>query len=183
MPRARYGPSVAYYALLGLVRLRPGHGYDLVRRLRESAGLSQVVPLNPPTVYQLLHDLEADGLIEGQPEPDTYPPRTRFRVTQAGADALARWLEAPVARLREVRRDLLLKLYFARRLSPDRGASLLRRQIAELERYVGNANAERDELTLDSFDHLVLDSKVTAAKSTLRWLDRYRATLQQETVS
>ncbi len=183
MPRTRYGPSVAHYALLGLVRLRPGHGYDLVRRLRESAGLSQVVPLNPPTVYQLLHDLEADGLIEGEPEPDTYPPRTRFHVTEPGADALAHWLEAPVRRLREVRRDLLLKLYFARRLSPDGGAGLLSRQIAELERYVGDANAEREALTPDSFDHLVLDSKVTAAKSTLRWLDRYRDALRQETAS
>ncbi|HXF50548.1 MAG TPA: PadR family transcriptional regulator [Dehalococcoidia bacterium] len=179
MPRVRRGPTVAHYALLGLLHLAPAHGYELARRLRADPGLRRVVALNPPMLYALLHDLEADGYVAGAAQPDTYPPRVLFRPTDAGADAFRRWLETPVERLREVRNDFLLKLYFARSLAADRGLGLLERQIAAVERYIERTAAERDAADPGSFERLVLDSKVTAAKSTLRWLDRYRAVLAE----
>lgn len=179
MPRARRGLTVAHYALLGLLHLAPAHGYALARCLRADAGLRRVVALNPPMLYALLHDLEADGYITGVAQLDTYPPRTLFRPTSKGAEAFEQWLEAPVERLREVRNDFLLKLYFARSLKPDRGLALLERQISAVDRYVKRASAERDACQPDTFERLVLDSKVTAAKSTLRWLDRYRSTLAE----
>ncbi len=179
MPRTKSGPTVAHYALLGLLRVAPAHGYELLRRLRRDGGLARVVALNPPTLYALLHDLEVAGYILGRPEPDTYPPRVVFQPTLAGERAFDAWLDAPVERLREVRNDFLLKLYFARSLRADRGLSLLERQIAAVERYVGRVESERAATEPDSFERLVLDSKVTAAKSTLRWLDRYRAALSE----
>lgn len=179
MPRVKGSPTVAHYALLGLLCLAPAHGYELLRRLRRDGGLARVVALNPPTMYALLHDLEAAGYIDGRPEPDTYPPRIVFRPTPAGKRAFEAWLDAPVERLREVRSDFLLKLYFARSLLPDRGVALLERQISAVEAYVERTERERALSEPDSFERLVLDSKVTAAKSTLRWLDRYRAALAE----
>jgi DNA-binding PadR family transcriptional regulator len=179
MPRVKGSPAVAHYALLGLLCLTPAHGYELLRRLRRDGGLARVVALNPPTLYALLHDLEAAGLVRGHPEPGTYPPRIVFRPTPEGEGAFHRWLDAPVQRLREVRNDFLLKLYFARSLRPDRGLSLLERQIAAVRTYIERMDEERAGTVPDSFERLVLDSKVTAAKSTLRWLDRYRAALAE----
>lgn len=179
MPRVKRGPSVAHYALLGMLHLEPAHGYELARRLRDDPGLCRIVSLNAPTLYALLHDLESGGLIVGTPQSDAYPPRTLFRPTPEGTEVFHQWLEAPVLRLREVRNDFLLKLYFARSLKPDRGLALLDRQLAAVERYVERASAERDACQPDTFERLVLDSKVTAAKSTLRWLDRYRSTLAE----
>jgi DNA-binding PadR family transcriptional regulator len=179
MPRVKSSPTVAHYALLGLLCVTPAHGYELLRRLRRDSGLARVVALNPPTLYALLHDLETAGLIAGRAEPDTYPPRIVFRPTSEGERAFREWLDAPVERIRQVRNDFLLKLYFARSVLPDRGLSLLERQIEAVQAYVERADADRAGTAPDSFERLVLDSKVTAANSTLRWLDRYRAALAE----
>jgi DNA-binding PadR family transcriptional regulator len=47
------------------------------------------------------------------------PPRKVFHLTPTERTAFQRWLEELVRRIRLVRQDFLLKLYFAQRLDPE----------------------------------------------------------------
>lgn len=168
----------AHYTLLGLLLQQPAHGYDLLRRLKQQTAAARVIPLKAASLYAALHELESQGLIVGQTVVDTaYPPRTFFEPTQAGRQRFSAWLAEPVERLREVRSDFLLKVYFAGTLALDGGAGLVERQIEILAGYVRNMEDEMLAAGNDSFDYLVAESKLTAAQGTLAWLQKYRIRL------
>src|SRR5581483_10989313 len=172
------GLTSAHYTLLGLLLQQRAHGYDLLRRLKQQAAAATVIPLKAASLYAALHELESQGLIVGQTVVDTsYPPRTFFEPTAAGRQRFKAWLAEPVQRLREVRSDFLLKVYFAGALAPDGGAGLVERQIEILTGYVRNMEDEMLAAGSDSFDYLVAESKLTAAQGTLTWLQKYRVRL------
>ncbi len=177
MPRVKPSLSIAHYALLGLLLLQPAHGYELLRRLRGETGAGRIVPLKPATLYATLHELNAQGLIAGFAVAATYPPRTFFEPTPSGRERFLDWLAEPVHRIREVRSDFLLKVYFAGKLSADAGLGLLEKQLTLLEEYAHNLAAEMSAYSQESFEHLVAESKLTAAESTLAWLRRHRERL------
>ena len=104
------------------------------------------------------------------------PPRKIYELTGVGRETLAGWLERPVERLREMRLDFLLKLYFLH--GADRAAerALLAGQIALCERYRQRL-AERVAASA-GFRRLVASSKLTAAEGTLAWLRGYAAELE-----
>ena len=65
-------------------------------------------------------------------EPGLGPQRTIFAATPQGREAAERWLDTPVAHVRDIRSHLLLKLALLDRAETD-PADLLRRQRAVLE--------------------------------------------------
>jgi DNA-binding PadR family transcriptional regulator len=65
----------------------PKHGYAITKDVERVAG----VRLGPGTLYGALARLESRGLIEGLPAEDRRRP---YRLTGAGADALAAQLES-----------------------------------------------------------------------------------------
>ncbi|HXG37100.1 MAG TPA: helix-turn-helix transcriptional regulator [Dehalococcoidia bacterium] len=178
MPKLKTGLTTSHHALLGLLSLKPAHGYDLLRMLHGDTGAGRIVPLKPATLYAILHDLQARGLIKGQLLSDSYPPRTLFSPTELGQEVFRKWLAEPVRRIREVRSDFLLKIYFAALLAPEEGLRLLDRQIQVIESYVQNLSAELPLYAPDSFDYLVVESKLTAAQNTQVWLERHRQRLE-----
>ncbi|MBA3809800.1 MAG: PadR family transcriptional regulator [Solirubrobacterales bacterium] len=95
-------------ALLGLVRERPGHSYDLAKRLNERIGD------NWPSkdVYRLLSDLAAAGLVHVRREAYARREKIYFPTAQVD-DALAAWLAVPTA-YPPVRSSLYAKLAVAR---------------------------------------------------------------------
>ena len=171
------GLGTTHRAVLGLLSLGATHGYDLFRILDGGDGVSRLVALKPATVYAVLHDLEAQGLVQGEQLTEGYPPRTRFAVTNAGKVSLDAWLTEPVHRIREVRSDFLLKMYFARRLLEDGGLRLLEQQLDIIAEYSRRLEEELSVFPPESFDYLVLESKVTAAQITENWLKRHRERL------
>ena len=115
MPKRAAGLSVGEYAVLGVLRERPMHGYDVSRRFIADLDLGLVLPMDMSTVYAILKELHEQGLIEGEREVvGLRPPRTVFQLTPEAEAQFLAWLREPVHRLREVRADLLLKLYFCR---------------------------------------------------------------------
>ncbi len=67
----------------------PMHGYDLAKEMRRRAGNS--LRLGQGVLYPILHRLERRGLIQGQWEPRVgSPSRKRYRITDAGLEALQR---------------------------------------------------------------------------------------------
>src|SRR5262249_13316639 len=78
----------------------------------------------------------------------------------------------PVARIREVRLDFLLKLYFARQFGTAETRALMDAQITVCKGYLERLKARGSDLTPHSFEHLVHESKLTAGERTLLWLRR-----------
>ncbi len=178
MARIKSGLSTGEYAVLGVLRERPMHGYEVARRFAADLDLGLVLPMDMSSVYALLKELQEHGYIEGQREVvGLRPPRTVFHLTADAEAAFDRWLEEPVERLREVRSDLLLKLYFARTISGSLTARLLDAQIEAVATYRDRLAALAAEAEAGSFDRLVRRSKITAADATLNWLREERAAL------
>lgn len=170
--------SPAQYAVLGLLHEAPAHGYQLQRRFTGDGDLATVLPLEQASLYGTLKELAAHGLIRGvEVREGARPPKTVYEVTPDGARALDRWLKLPVERLRRIRLDFLLKVYFTRRRGRRALRALVDAQIAECESYLVQLEPRAAEVVADEFASLVVGSRVSAARSTLDWLRAYQERL------
>lgn len=177
MPRTKTYLNPAEYAVLGLVRQRPTYGYELQRRLSGGRGLARVCPVEPAMVYAILKSLSGLELIDGEWDSSTYPPRAVYAATAEGEAEFERWLRRPVARMREVRLDFLVKLYFALDEDPELAGELMSDQIEACETYGREIERELTEADPAGFDAIALGSKASAARITREWLEDCLATL------
>lgn len=178
MSRLKAALTVAEYAILGILRERPMHGYEIARRFAADLDLGLVLPLDMSNVYAMLKDLHEQGLIEGRRERvGSRPPRTVFQLTDGAETQFLHWLEEPVGRLREVRSDLLVKLYFCRAIGARSTERLLDAQIGASTAYLERLMRLAAEAAAGSFERLVRDSKIGAARATVVWLEEERARL------
>ncbi|MBX3396277.1 MAG: helix-turn-helix transcriptional regulator [Phycisphaerae bacterium] len=76
-------------AVLKLLRHREMYGYELVKEVTERSG--GILKLGQSTLYPLLYNLEAQGLIESEwREADSGRGRKYYRLTDAGTKRLDR---------------------------------------------------------------------------------------------
>lgn len=158
------------HVVLGLLALRPMHGYEMMCFL-EDEGLMAVCPVEQSTLYTYLRNVEARELVEWTEERvGQRPPRKLYRLTGTGRELIDAWLRQPVSRMREVRLEFLVKLYFLGESDPVAHRRLLAEQIAACEEYL--EDLDRRELP-NAFARLVARSKRSAAEATLGWLKSY----------
>ncbi len=178
MSRLKTDLSLGEYAILGVLRERSMHGYEIARRFTADLDLGLVLPIDMSNVYAMLKDLHELGLIEGRRETvGLRPPRTVYQLTEEAEALFLHWLEEPVGRLREVRSDLLTKLYFCRAIGDRCTATLLDAQIERSSAYLERLTRLAEEAAPVSFERLVRDSKIGAARATVAWLAEERARL------
>ncbi|MDC5695996.1 PadR family transcriptional regulator [Intrasporangium calvum] len=108
--------SKTRFAVLGMLTLRPMSGYELREEIAGSIGYFWSESFGQ--LYPTLRVLEADGLVIPERHAGEGRGRTTFAITRAGRDALVDWLGTEVESLTPDRNELLLKLFFARRLAP-----------------------------------------------------------------
>jgi tRNA-Thr(GGU) m(6)t(6)A37 methyltransferase TsaA len=131
LPRTE--PSLPEWAALGLLCEQPAHGWALAEELLPSGSIGEVYSCTRALTYRALGQLREAGLAEvrGTGPSETGPARTTLGATRRGRSAFARWRRSPVAHVRDLRAELMLKLLFhdRARLDPapllDRQASLL----------------------------------------------------------
>lgn len=174
----RHAPTPLQYAILGLLHDQPAHGYDLQRVFSLEGDLNGVVSVGQPALYAALKDLAARRLVVGVEARDgARPPRTVYSLTPTGERAFEEWARTPVRRLRQVRLDFLLKVYFARRRGERELRALVDAQIKACHDYLSALEEQAGALTPDDFAYLVVESRTSAARSTLDWLRDYRRRL------
>ena|SRR5215207_9398862 len=178
MTKGKSGLSLGEYTILGILRERPMHGYDVARHFAPDRDLPLVVPMEMSNIYAMLKDLQEQGLIEGDREVvGLRPPRTVFHLTPEAEALFHAWLEEPVGRMREVRSDLLVKLYFCRAIGAALTRRLLDAQIAASGAYLQRLTRLAGNALPESFERLVYNSKIGAAQAAVRWLEQERARL------
>ena len=153
------------------------HGYDLRERL--SKGLGDLWRIASSQLYNVLHRLEKKAWITCSVEPQTgRPDRKVYRVTENGEQAFWTWATSPVGHLRDVRVELLAKVYFLRRLAPDRIEQLVDAELETL-RSLRNRLQSKERIGSDDkdFGALALAFRVSQLGNTVAWLEANRGRL------
>lgn len=100
------------YALLGLLNVCPGSGYDIKKLMEQST--SNFWNESYGQIYPILKELVKEGLASSHTEKqEGKPERYVYTLTDKGLDELRRWLSEPIEHTVE-RNELLLKLFFGR---------------------------------------------------------------------
>jgi PadR family transcriptional regulator, regulatory protein AphA len=103
------------YALLGILSIYPGSGYDIKKFMEQST--SNFWNESYGQIYPILKQLEEEGLATSHAEKqEGKPERYVYALTDKGLEELRRWLTEPIEQMLE-RNELLLKLFFGRRVS------------------------------------------------------------------
>jgi DNA-binding PadR family transcriptional regulator len=174
-------PLTMEHALLGLLRERPRHGYDMYQSLSDPDGLGAIWHVKQSQLYALLAKLEADGFIAASLKPQDHRPTRRvFRLTKLGRQAFLAWVQSPVPHGREMRLDFLAKFYFARREGRTVAGQLIAAQRAVCRQWLEAQRARAERLRDTHLDEwLVHQFRIGQLEAILRWLDACEQALSQ----
>jgi DNA-binding PadR family transcriptional regulator len=166
------------HALLGFLRERPMHAYEMHQTLAQAEALGLVWRLKQSQLYALLARVEEAGYIDSATEPQgTRPPRKIMHLTPAGRTAFARWLVEPVAHGRDFRQEFLAKLFFAGQDDPATVAALVERQQEACQGWLDALETQAEEIgTERPYDWLVLRFRIGQIEAILEWLETCAAT-------
>jgi DNA-binding PadR family transcriptional regulator len=130
MPTNRASSLSPENPLLGLLRLEPGHGYQVHQRLERDLGSLWTVRQNQ--AYNILKRLEAAGLVHAtRGRGKGAHAQRRLSLTPAGRRRFDAWLRTPTGlSARALRVDFLTRLYFAQRLDPELAHAIIDGQLA-----------------------------------------------------
>jgi PadR family transcriptional regulator AphA len=156
--------------VLALLCERHAHGWAIASQLTSDGELGAVWTMGRPLVYRSIDILAERHLIEaaGHEPGIRGPNRTIFRATEAGHDALRRWLREPVQHVRDVRSLLLLKLVFAERLGVDTRPMLeeqhdaIAEAVTALERRIDGSHGSEE---------ILLRFRLESTRAVLRFVD------------
>ena len=155
-------------ALLGFLMQNPTHGYALYQRAE--AELGRVWYMGMSNVYGTLKALEVDGRVESSRDEDSYPPRTVYRTTAKGRESFLAWVREPVPAIRDMRVELLAKLYFFTALNLDEMETFLDAQEALCKERLEELEQRTAEDPKEGFGRLVSDFRRHRIHATLDWL-------------
>jgi DNA-binding PadR family transcriptional regulator len=159
-------------ALLGLVMQEPAHGYALHQRAEE--GLGRIWYIGMSNVYGTLKDLEEAGQVESAREEGSYPQRKVYRITAEGRRSFMAWVRQPVLAVRDMRVELLAKLYFFCALDLEGMEALLDAQAAWCRERLGQLEQRMALGIEDDFERLVSNFRRHRIRATLDWLEKLR---------
>ena len=171
------------YALLGVLSVCPGSGYDIKKFMQQSTGYFWNESYGQ--IYPLLKQLEQEGLATHHTEKqEGKPERYVYALTDQGMEELQRWLIEPVEDGVE-RNELLLKLFFggyvpvsvdmqhveAYRALQER----LLRKYAEIEALLRRQSAQQQELF---YPLLTVRYGIHRCQALLAWCDETQEALR-----
>jgi DNA-binding PadR family transcriptional regulator len=156
------------WACLGILYEGPSHGFAIASRLKPDGDIGRVWSLSRPLTYRSLEQLALRGYIEpiGEERGIAGGNRTILAATRQGRARLRAWVRAPVAHLRDLRSELLLKLMIADRCGIDVAAMLA----AQRERIASIAEGLTHQVA-DGHHDVVALWRHEAAEAALRFVD------------
>lgn len=158
----------ARHAILGLLMQRPLHGYDIDGEFEK--GLRNICHINISQIYAYLKSMEEQGWIESETVMQkSSPPKKVYQVTDAGRTEMEQWLRKPIATERQIRDELLTKIFFCRYIAPGDLETLIEEQIKVHKEHLDAVN-QAVEGSTDFFEGLLLDAGRRHAEADYDWL-------------
>jgi PadR family transcriptional regulator AphA len=172
MSRGRSGDDhllLGEWACLGIIDAAPTHGFAVAARLAPTGDIGRIWSLSRALTYRAVDQLGRRGYVEpiGEERGIAGGNRTVLGATRVGHAELRRWLTTPVAHLRDLRSELLLKIALAGIDGVDIGP-MLRRQH---EHVAALAEALAAQVTTAPDDVVAL-WRHESARAALRFLDQ-----------
>ena len=130
------------WACLGILCQGPAHGFAVAARLRPTGDIGRVWTMSRPLTYRALDQLVAKHCVRAVGEEPGLAGgnRTILAPTRLGRSRFRTWVVRPVAHLRDLRSELLLKLVLADALGVAIGplVAAQRSAVAELAAALGD---------------------------------------------
>lgn len=156
-------------AVLGLLKERPMHGYQLNRELSEHlGGLSRV---SYGSLYPSLRRLERQGAITSEPGATGARRKTVYAITAEGERLFLELLEETPQENQTEDARFRVRLAFFRYLPPETRVRLLERRRQALEARLAEFKTRlRDAGTTDDYQRALLDHARAGTESDIAWL-------------
>lgn len=169
--------SLAEWMVLCVAGEGRTHGFAVASLTGADGEIGRAWRLPRPVVYRALGRLRDAGLIResGTEYTTAGPARTLVEITPEGADAAAGWLNRPVAHVRDVRSELLVKLALLDRAGRD-PTGLLVAQRNTVEPIVEALREARDQAY--GFDRTLASWRYETAVATLAFLNEMLSSLR-----
>ena len=161
-------------AILGLLAMRPGSGYDLMR-------IFETTPMghfsgSPGAVYPALSRLEQEGSVESVVSSVSGRSRKTYSVTADGHKQLAAWLREPVGaeHIRDGLDLALLRFSLAETaLGPTESVEMLRGLRRAVKDFRSDLLREKASLAAAPFLHprLAVEHGIMSLQATVEWAD------------
>jgi DNA-binding PadR family transcriptional regulator len=170
--------STLGYALLGLLTRHPMTGYELTQTFDIS--LANVWSARHSQIYPELAKLQAAGLIV---QTESGPRGSkRYAATDAGTEAVRRWLRTPPpAEL--MRSERLLRVFFFGMLPPEEAAALFRAEAARhrerLEHHLATAELIPPAPGPARLGRIALEAGIRFERMMTEWADWAAAEIQR----
>jgi DNA-binding PadR family transcriptional regulator len=155
-------------ALLGFLMQDSAHGYALHQRAEEELGRIWYIGIS--NVYGTLKDLEETGQVRSSRDEEGYPPRKVYRITAKGRENFLAWVREPVPAVRDMRVELLAKLYFFHTLGLEGREDFLDAQEAWCRERLEYLEQDTVQRPHDQFERMVSDFRRHRIQATLDWL-------------
>lgn len=153
--------------VLGLLKEKPMHGYDLKQRLDAILGFTWQPSYG--SLYPMLRKLEERGLVTKTPGPrGPGPQKHAYNLTAAGEARLRELLLSE-----EVGARLHLKILFFDQLSSQERKGILERYRQQRTKTLERLGAKRSRWTesLDKYQRILLDHGLENLRREITWLD------------
>jgi PadR family transcriptional regulator, regulatory protein AphA len=175
--RERESPLGTEIALLGLLRARPMHGYEIYQQLSAPTGLGLIWRVKQAQLYALLDRFETVGYVAATLQPqEKAPPRKVLSLTTKGGDVYEEWVCSPVPSARAMRIDFLAKLYLAQQERPDVRCALIDAQRRTCQVWLGRLKQQATDAATP-FDITVWRFRISQVEAALGWLDNCESTI------
>ena len=164
--------SLTENVVLALIGEGPTHGFAVARLVGPDHVIGRIFHIPRPIVYRAVDRLLAADLVQvDSVQPSSHgPQRTRYRITRVGRKAADTWLSTPVAHIRDIRTEFLVKLVLLERAGID-PAALVEAQ----RRIVAPIVTALEEQSSGGADRVVSSWRYESAQAALRFLDNLLA--------
>jgi DNA-binding PadR family transcriptional regulator len=155
-------------AILGLLKERPMHGYQLNRELSDQLGGLWRVSFG--SLYPSLRRLERHGAITSQPGTGARR-KTVYAITEEGERLFLELLQEPPQEGQTEDARFRVRLAFFRYLPPETRVRLLERRRVALESRLAEIKTHlRDAGSADDYQRALVDHARVATESDIAWL-------------
>jgi DNA-binding PadR family transcriptional regulator len=171
------------YAVLGVLSICPGSGYDVKKFMEQSTG--NFWQESYGQIYPILKQLADGGLATSRTEKqEGKPERYVYTLTEKGLEELQRWLTDPVEASVD-RNELLLKLFFGRYASPEKNSEHVRafqrvqaqllQKYEGIERWLKPQGADNPDIL---YSLITVRYGIHRCRALLAWCEETLATLE-----
>ena len=159
-------------AVLGLLKEKPMHGYELKQHLNDQLGAFGRFSYG--SLYPTLKRLAKEGAVETElPKGETSRRKNVYQITEAGETLFGELLEESGPQITEERNAFMLRLAFARYMKPETRQRLLEGRRGYLQSYLHKMGAsfKKAKVKVDTWQEQLTNYAVNEAEHDIRWLD------------